>query len=353
MKELVHRYGCSVVLSTATPPALTARDRFPAGLADVRPIVADPQALAKSLKRVDYLWPDLDAAPMEWPDLADQLRQRRQALAVVHQRKDARMLAELLLERTDPESVFHLSALMCPAHRSHVLQRVRQRLAADEPCLLVSTQLVEAGVDVDFPIVYRALGGLDSVVQAGGRCNREGRRARGEVVVFRASSLPPPGTPRKALSSMIALLRETTGALDPNNPDVFATYFRLLYGASDLDAANIQRERAQFNFATVGRDFRLIEDEATETIIVPYGDAPRHLEAFRRLGPSRDRFRALQRFTVSVYPQSFRTLHTSGALDEIADGLYALSEGFAASYDAVFGLVVGDQSTVSPASLIV
>jgi CRISPR-associated endonuclease/helicase Cas3 len=353
LKELVAHYGCTVVLSTATPPALAARERFRGGLEGVRPIVANPETLTASLKRTDYTWPDPDAGPLGWETLADQLAQRRQALTVVHQRRDARDLARMLMGRTEPGTVFHLSALMCPAHRSNVLERVRTRLAANEPCLLVSTQLVEAGVDVDFPVVYRALGGLDSIVQAAGRCNREGRLERGEVVVFRAPSLPPPGTLRRALECMVSLLREFDGSIDPGDAGIFERYFRMLYAASSLDVGNIQRERGEFNFATVGRDFRLIEDDATETIIAPYGEAARRIGALRRLGPSRERLRALQPFTVSVYPQSFRTLHNAAALEDIADGLYVLVDMFAASYDPLFGLIVGDDPKVSHESLIV
>ncbi len=186
LNELVSNYGCSIVLSTATPPALAARNSFPAGLRNVRPIITAPLALFQRLSRVSYTWPAADDKPAGWDELAAELADEPQVLVVVHRRKDARELATQLGARTDNDSAVHLSALMCPAHRSAVLKQVNATLLTGAPCRLVSTQLIEAGVDIDFPVVYRALAGLDSVVQAAGRCNREGRLARGRVVVYRA-----------------------------------------------------------------------------------------------------------------------------------------------------------------------
>ena len=191
LNELIEHYGCSVVLSTATPPALAVRKGFEWGLKNVREIVVDADDLACKLGRVDYTWPDPDSPPVTWEALAKELSQYEQVLAVVHRRDDAREVAERLRSLTANKPVFHLSALMCPAHRVDVLAQVKDNLHAGEPCLLVSTQLVEAGVDLDFPVVYRALGGLDSMVQAAGRCNREGRLDRGRVIIFRAPFQAP------------------------------------------------------------------------------------------------------------------------------------------------------------------
>ncbi|MCA9774349.1 MAG: CRISPR-associated endonuclease Cas3'', partial [Myxococcales bacterium] len=272
LNELVARYGCSVVLSTATPPALVARPAFEFGLGDVRPIVDDSGALARDLKRVEYEWPDPDEAPIPWDVLADEVAAHDRALVVVHRRGDARHLAVLLDARRGDEAIVHLSALMCPAHRSAVVDAVKARLARGERCLLVSTQLIEAGVDVDFPIVYRAFGGLDSIVQAAGRCNREGRLERGRVVVFRAPSEPPFGMPRKGLAETASLLREFEGALDAEDPAVSERYFRALYHASTLDSHHIQTKRRELKFANVSAKFKMIEDGATETVVVPWGD---------------------------------------------------------------------------------
>ena len=177
LRELPAHYGCSVVLSTATQPALGKREQLPAGLEGVREILPDAPQLAAQLRRVEYEWPEPETPAVEWPDLADELAEHEQVLAVVHKRDDARALARLLEERVPGETVYHLSALMCAKHRLACIETVRDALRRGEPCRLISTQLIEAGVDLDFPVVYRALGGLDSIVQAGGRCKP--RRAAG------------------------------------------------------------------------------------------------------------------------------------------------------------------------------
>lgn len=182
LKELTLHYGCTVVLTTATQPALARRASLPQGLEEIHEIIPDRRALARDLKRVEVSWPQGEET-LSYPQLAERLRSEERALAVVHLRDDARTLAELL----PAENRWHLSALMCPAHRSVVLAEVIARVKNGLPCRLVSTQLIEAGVDVDFPVVYRCLGGLDSLAQAAGRCNREGRLPyKGRVVFFRA-----------------------------------------------------------------------------------------------------------------------------------------------------------------------
>ncbi|MBI4668137.1 MAG: CRISPR-associated helicase Cas3' [Elusimicrobia bacterium] len=350
LNELVSRYGCTVVLSTATPPALTARERFDAGLKDVRPIIPDPGKLAMTLKRVEYKWPDLGAPPIGWDALARELLNHRQALAIVHKRDDARTLAQLLKELDLERLVFHLSALMCPTHRSDTLSNIRDVLQKKELCLVVSTQLVEAGVDLDFPVVYRALGGLDSMVQAAGRCNREGRMEKGRCVFFIAPTTPPPGTPKKAMGITSSLLREKGGTIDPNDPSIFETFFRELYFVETLDARAVQTNRQQFNFAVVGRDFKLIEDGFTHPVVVPYGDAENRLEALRK-NPNRETLRALQPFLVSIYPSAFDKLCNAGALEEI-NGVFALSQTFKSSYDPDFGLITDETPKADPKALI-
>lgn len=353
LNELVSHYGCSVVLSTATPPALVAREGFDQGLKEVRAIIDDSDKLAADLKRVDYAWPDLEHPPDEWADLAVDLAQHERLLAVVHKRRDARLLAQELQQILPGDPIFHLSALMCPAHRAYVLTQVKDTLDRGDSCRLVSTQLVEAGVDIDFPVVYRALGGLDSIVQAAGRCNREGRCEKGKVVVFRAPTSPSPGTPSRALEVTESLLRENGGTLNPNNPALFEQFFRMLYMAEDQDARNIQTHRQKFNFATVGREFRLIEDGFTHTLVVPYGSADERLEEVRLRGPNRETLRGLQPFLVNIYPKSFSNLLQVGAIEEIAEGIHALSDVYKAHYDEIFGLMDGDELQADPEKLII
>lgn len=357
LSELVRSYRCSVVLSTATPPALKRRAGFDLGLRDGREILPNPQQLASHPSRVEYVWPNGEAQGLDPAQLATELAKHQQVLAIVHRREDARLTAKHLESLARDGSVHHLSALMCPAHRSQALAEIKEILNRGAPCRVVSTQLVEAGVDIDFPLVYRALGGLDSIVQAGGRCNREGRMDRGSVIVFRAHSAPPRGTPRRALGITESLLREHGGTLDLNNPAIFPAvfeeYFRMLYFAEDLDARGIQTLRQEFRFASVSREFQLIEDGFTHPVVVPFGDASSRLDALRMLGPSRETLRGLQAFTVNIYPDAFQRLSHVGALQEILEGTWAVTDSFSNLYDNKYGLVVGDEPLPRVEALIV
>jgi len=354
LRELVASYRCTVVLTTATQPALARRDSLPAGLEEVHEIVPDPAALARDLARVEPVWPEPGAGPMPYEDLARELAAHERVLAIVHRRKDARRLAEQLPE----EGRFHLSALMCPAHRSERLAEISARLKVDGAvCRLVSTQLIEAGVDVDFPVVYRCLGGLDSLAQAAGRCNREGRLpGRGRVVFFRAETPPPPGLPNRGLQITESLLRESRARGEEFRLDDTANYeafFRHLYFASELDAHGIQPLRKELCFESVARRVRLI-DSGARPVIVPWGSAEERLEAIRRQGPDRFRLRALQPFVVNLFPWSVSKLQNAGALEEVADGILALSSAFHGLYDPRFGLLLDDdEPQPDPARLIV
>ncbi len=344
LKNLASDYGCSILLSTATPPALVARDGAPWGLPEVTEIIPDASALFRALRRVRFEWP-VGNEVVPWEELARRIAEHRQALAVVHLRNDARLLAQLLQQSGPAARVFHLSAAMCPAHRSKVLEEVRAALAAGEACRLASTQLIEAGVDIDFPVVFRAMAGLDSIVQAAGRCNREGSLHEGLVRVFNAPTDPPKGVLRQGLSAMKVLLGAKGDDLDVSDPITCLDYSRLLYSTAVRDHLGIQAERAALNFATVAAKFRLIEDQATETIVVPYDDrAIGHIENVRREGPSRDVLRPLQPYTVRIYQKAFQDLQDMGALEQLAPGLHALLPHYGHLYDHSFGLQTDDTS---------
>jgi len=349
MTELIGHYGCSVVLSTATPPALTARESMPMGLEDVRPIVPDPHDLARRLSRVRITWPRPDAPPTTWEEIAQVAARHDRCLVVVNRREDARRLARMLPE----EGRYHLSALMCPSHRLATLARIAEALASGATCRVVSTQLVEAGVDLDFPVVFRAMAGLDSIVQAAGRCNREGRSDHGDVFVFRPPTSPPRGVLSMAAEETESLLRERGGTLDPSDPHLFDVFFRGLYFRSDTDAWSIQPNRAEFKFRTVAQNFRIIRDGATRSIVVPYADSRDRLDTLRAQGPSRERLRALQRFVVSVYEREFIRLYEAGAIEEIHGVVYALTPAFRHLYDDAYGLVLEGQPGAEPEALIV
>ncbi len=240
-------------------------------------------------------------------------------MAVVNTKKDA---AQLWGELND-SNVWHLSSSMCPAHRKTVLDTIRQRLDDHGTCRLVSTQVVEAGVDLDFDTVYRALGPLDRIVQAGGRCNREGRLAQGEVFIFRPEDGGmPPGVYRAAAAKTKQFLADRQ--LDLNDPDTFPNYFEKVYEDITFDRHGIQDKRRKLRFKTVSEEFRMIPDD-TVTVIVKY---PPDLEIIERLvtrlrsgaGNSRILFRQLQPYMVSVRRRNFQK-HAHLA-DEILPEVY-------------------------------
>jgi len=202
LSTLTSRFGCSAVLATATQPAFSHLSEKVRGMAvagyAAQPIVADPAPFFAAMRRTRVRWP-AKGESSTWGEIADHMIDGGQALCIVNLKRHAQALFELLRER-DADGILHLSTLMCPDHRAKVLKDVRERLAKDLPCLLVATQCVEAGVDLDFPLVLRSFGPLDSIAQAAGRCNRNGNRELGEVRVFWPEDLSyPDGTYKQAV----------------------------------------------------------------------------------------------------------------------------------------------------------
>lgn len=263
LRELVTHYRVSVVLSTATQPVLdTIAKDLDTGGQQIVELAPDPPRLFSILKRVNYELPFLDA-PWSWERVAEEMRAEPQALAIVNTIKDAAALFSAL---GDPAAV-HLSSRMCGAHRRDALADIRTRLRERVPCLVVSTQLVEAGVDLDFPLVLRAMGPLDRIVQAAGRCNREGKLdGLGRVVVFDAEEGGMPrGIYRQGADEARIMLQEP--GRDLHDPNTFIDYFSRLYGLTDADRKGIQKMRANRNFASVANEFRIIEDDTIPVLV--------------------------------------------------------------------------------------
>jgi CRISPR-associated endonuclease/helicase Cas3 len=219
--------------------------------------------------------------------------------------------------------------------------KLAEILPADKRCLAVSTQLVEAGVDVDFPVVYRALGGVDSMAQAAGRCNREGRLAgTGDFCVFVGPTEPPRGTLRNGAGLVEDYLRE--GEVDLFAPDLPARYFRdliALAGAAS-DIPELERRR---NFPEVAKRFRMIEDEGTP-VIAPYGEWRKKVDAVRA-APGISTFRGLQAYTVSLDKGWLKPLLDKGALEPLLPGSeesWIVRPGYEAMYSDRFGFGGGN-----------
>ena len=340
LKELVTNYGTTVVLCTATQPAVEKRDGFPIGMDGVRRIIDDSGELHKAMRhrvrisRVGKLTTD---------QLVKRLQKEKQVLCVVNSRRHA---ADIFNALDDPDAV-HLSANMCANHRSASLRLIRSRLREGLPCRVISTQVIEAGVDVDFPTVYRAVAGLDSIAQAIGRCNREGNLRFGRVVIF---DYDEPQFVKNAAKHFREVAPNHKD--DLLSPEAIEAYFRLHYWEKggecgcgwdqgvmdcfDLDPATGLHAR----FRTAAERYRLIDDTQT-AVLIPYGVRGREMihelecmtaqVAQKRL---RGFDRAAQRYTVGVRHSKLRELKDSGSLSEY-HGRYCLEP---AAYDKNLGL---------------
>lgn len=329
-RELKRQYGVSFVFSSATQPAFLKSTSLPDGFTqgEMLPIIDDPNQLFRTLRRVNYHLPR-EGDTLDWPELAARmaLPENFQCLCVVNLTKHAAKLWDHLrgaLPEAEQRMLFHLSSAMCPAHRLRVIRLMRWLLKRGHPCRVVSTQLIEAGVDVDFPTVWRALGPLDSIVQTAGRCNREGRMERGNVHVFRPMEHKIPGGVYAVASGQASIAvsqydspEEAEEAL-ATDPEIFTGYFHGLYQNVDTDPREggytIQEERERLNFRTVGRRAKVIDND-TQPVIVTYGAGKRLVQAIRerQLPPGSPRFtrddqRSLQRYMVNLRQRDFDSL---------------------------------------------
>jgi CRISPR-associated endonuclease/helicase Cas3 len=309
LQELTEHYHTTAVLCTATQPAVNHdAAEFPIGLKNCREIIANTSALFAALERVkvEALGDVTDST------LAQRLADHQQVLCIVNRRKHAQQIFQQLGEEAGN---YHLSALMCPEHRSRILTEVRTRLRDGLPVRVISTQLIEAGVDVDFPVVYRALAGLDSIAQAAGRCNRNGKLSTpGQTYVFRPED--------QRAETYFRETAQVAHQLIDLHPDLLGReairhYFDLYYyqqksrwdskdilGHFRIDGRN-QAFPFDFSYSSVAEKFRLIDDWQV-SVIIPYDDRSRSLIADLRSSSiplHRKLLRALQRYTVQIPPR--------------------------------------------------
>jgi CRISPR-associated endonuclease/helicase Cas3 len=328
INQLTRHYGVTMLHATATQPSLPKLDQ-------PKEIIANPSGLYKRLKRTEVITPQNLNNSSRWEDIAERLQQHSQVLCVVNTRRDCYDLYKLM-----PDGTIHLSALMCGEHRSEVIQRIKQSLKDGLTTRVISTQLVEAGVDIDFPVVYRALAGLDSIAQAGGRCNREGKLNAegrlGEVHVF----IPPKPAPRGLLLKAENTTRELFSLPDfnPQNPDEFTRYFNLFYPKVNDTGSRfkewLQKDVPNVQFRTAGNEFQLIDDQAQQPVFVRFGNSGKWLDELRRIGPKRQNMRKLQRYTVNLSRNHFEKAKFDGLMEEIYSGFWL----WIGKYDACHGI---------------
>jgi CRISPR-associated endonuclease/helicase Cas3 len=368
-RELRDEYGVSFVFSSATQPAFRKQTNLKNGFTEneLTEITENTAETFKQLRRVRFELPRANERKT-WAQIADEVYEHKQVVCVVNTRKQAFALWNELhgkLAENECSGLFHLSSALCAEHRFEIIGAihnphegsVRWRLLNGLPCRVVSTQLVEAGVDLDFPLLYRALAPLDSIVQAAGRCNRENRlQELGRVVVFRTEddSLPP-GIYKLATeqtANMMSNLSEEQLATDPL---LFADYFNRIYGMAATDyqrsgETTIQQDRQDLNFRSVAQKVKVIDDTGV-SVIVPYGKSIEIVEEIRGRQTqkgvprfNRDDLRRLQRFMVNIRRNDFLTLQTMGQIQELLPNisLYVLNEG---SYRDALGVVIGERAS--------
>ena len=327
LDELARNWRTSIVLCTATQPALASSDGFTGGFEDVRELAPDPRRLQRALRRTRIA----HQGKLDDAELLSRLRESPQALCIVNTRRHARELYECVAEL---EGAQHLTTSMCARHRQERLDAVRQHLRSGSPVRLIATSLVEAGVDVDFPVVWRAEAGLESIIQAAGRCNREGRATIGDVFVFEPAEgdgrKPPPEIVQFASAARSVMRRREDFA----SLEAIHSYFQELFwlkGEDALDGKHIlrqlreRRKSLDFPFESIAREFRLIET-AMVPVIIPYRGEDGHDQRVERLindlewGERPFRIaRLLQPYLVQIPPFARNALLSAGAAEAVAD----------------------------------
>lgn len=337
LDELARNYGTTIVLCTATQPALGAQrrdgsDGFEGGLIGVREIVNDPDQLYERLRRVTVK----SAETLDDPRLIERLRQHDRALCIVGTRAHAR---DLFLALKDQPGTYHLSALMCPAHRSKKLEEIKAALQCGL-CRVIATTVVEAGVDIDFPVVYRVIAGLDSIVQAAGRCNREGKLKPEEAIVQLFEVEGRRSVPELHMNEDTARSVLRRQGRDPLGLEAIEEYFGELYWkktqsrhdgldastrwpdrkrASIIERLNVRAAECWLPLADVAGAFRLIET-AMEPVIIPYDEEVRRLlEELAEAERPGNLARKLQPYVVNVPRNAFAELRQIGRVKPVQE----------------------------------
>lgn len=335
--ELVKNYGASVVFCTATQPSI---EKFLPKDVTLQELEPDPQHLFDLYKRVEVK--NLGRVADEV--LLQKINAQAQVLCIVNTRKHARGL----FAGIPGEGGYHLSTLMCPAHRKAVIAEIRERLRAGLVCRVISTQIMEAGIDVDFPVGFRSISGLDSIIQAAGRVNREGTQPRGSLFVFEPDSSFVKRTPGYIQQGAEVALNILRSRPDPISVEAIRAYYALLYNLQDAKAFDRERIFSLFNlagmtepafqFKTAAEKFKLIEDD-TLSVIIPFDqEATWLLEQLKVSEFPMSFARKLQPYTVNIYEKEFEALQGLGVMDTYGETYAVLND--MRYYDPKTGIVI-------------
>ncbi len=324
ISELVYNYESTVVLCTATQPSL--KQFFPAQM-KISEICPDVKGQYEFFRRTVLK----NSGEMSENQLVMKLKENQQVLCILNSRKNVRQIYDALKEE---KGVYHLSTFMYPKHRKRILCIIRERLKSGQPCRLIATSLVEAGVDFDFPTVYRGLAGVDSMIQAAGRCNREGKRLRNdcETVIFTLEKDERAYIPQSLELPIKVAEQISEKWKDISSLEAIEEYFKRLYNfrGESLDVKDIiaqmeaGRKSQLYPFAEVSKQFKLIENDTRTILIDKEPEAKTIVERIRRGEHSRQLMREASQYCVNIYDNDFEKLNGAGRLEAIDMDLYLL-----------------------------
>lgn len=352
---LSEAFHCSILCCSATQPVYDEDLNSPDDGSDYyTPLDTKGDLVPREAKyfapfdRVDY---HLEPQTVTSQELAERLAAEHSVLCVVNSRKDAGQVYRALRDNTD--EVIHLSRSMCSAHLRKAIETIKERMRDGEPTKVISTQLIEAGVDLDFPCVWRAHSGLGSIIQAGGRCNREGKmERRGQVFVFSlADGSRPFGNIARGCNATKMLLHKLSNKItDPTDPEVIAKYYRLYFkDIPDFDTEGIEKDLTEdpedINFESAAERFKLIDDEGTFPVIVPYMEEGKALVRKIRNHEilTREDYHRMQEYSVSLRQGDYSTLLSHGNIEQIPWGEDFISVLVDDNcYDSVAGVVISN-----------
>lgn len=327
LNELVINYGCTIVLCSATQPGFEKNRLF---LEPVRihEIIEEPEKLFAELKRTTEHF----IGKQDVKSISDLIRQHEQVLCIVNTKKHARDIFKILPHE---ENNFHLSTNMYPAHRKMVIKKIRELLQQGKPCKVISTQLIEAGVDIDFPVVYRSITGIDSMVQAAGRCNREGKLSTGNVYVFEPEEKYI-GKEYLALTAEIGkvIINKSNKFLDLNSIE---RYFSRLFDATKqkLDAQDILKlcnqgieepTNIRFEFETISERFKFIDNQGYALVIQGNQEVVQLIESIKFTKSVGGVLKRLSPYTINIKPYELERLVEIGAINIVEDNILVLSD---------------------------
>lgn len=330
-------FGVSILFTTASQPVLSGiisgcNESF-IGIDNITELIPSDFSLHKRLRRVQL---EINNSGKTYDEVAALLCRHKKVLCIVNTRKNAKEI----FERLPKEGItIHLSRMMCPKHVNTTIKKLKEALKNDSNAVIrvVATQLIEAGVDIDFPIVYRQETGLDSVLQAAGRCNREGKLNIGKTYVFSLSKEGP--LPRGSISDSNAARLSLNSGSDWFAPATMTEYFYQLYCRQDTfdikDMKYYLYDPRELYFETAAQKFKLIEDTGV-SIVVNYENSLTLIEQLKSYGPSYQLMKKLSNYTVNIKRNDFNELKGMGAVDEVLEGVYVLTDK--SQYDLNVGL---------------